>query len=105
MTTGLGLLPRAISTSTGAEVQRPVATVVIGGLITSTLLTLIVVPAIYRFFEPKSFSKSNPNRTRSSQQLNEPQMVHEAGSVPAPHMLEPKEKDGSDLVTEDSRRS
>jgi len=49
----LGLLPRAISTSAGAEVQRPLATVVIGGLVTSTLLTLLLLPAIYRFFEPK----------------------------------------------------
>jgi cobalt-zinc-cadmium resistance protein CzcA len=52
LTTGLGLLPRAISSSTGAEVQQPVATVVIGGLVSSTLLTLLVLPAIYRFFEP-----------------------------------------------------
>jgi cobalt-zinc-cadmium resistance protein CzcA len=43
----------AFSTSAGAEVQRPLATVVIGGLITSTLLTLVVLPAIYRWFEPK----------------------------------------------------
>ncbi|HMJ43818.1 MAG TPA: CusA/CzcA family heavy metal efflux RND transporter [Pseudolabrys sp.] len=43
----LGFLPMAISTSAGAEVQRPLATVVIGGLITATLLTLLVIPAIY----------------------------------------------------------
>ena len=42
-----GFLPMAISTSAGAEVQRPLATVVIGGLITATLLTLLVLPAIY----------------------------------------------------------
>lgn len=48
---GLGFLPMALSTSEGAEVQQPLATVVIGGLITSTLLTLIVLPAIYRWFE------------------------------------------------------
>jgi cobalt-zinc-cadmium resistance protein CzcA len=53
----LGLLPRAISTSAGAEVQRPLATVVIGGLVTSTLLTLLLLPAIYRFFEPKGFQQ------------------------------------------------
>jgi cobalt-zinc-cadmium resistance protein CzcA len=46
----LGFLPMAISTSAGAEVQRPLATVVIGGLITSTLLTLLVLPAIYHWF-------------------------------------------------------
>ncbi len=48
----LGFLPMAISTSAGAEVQRPLATVVIGGLITCTILTLLVLPAIYRWFEP-----------------------------------------------------
>jgi cobalt-zinc-cadmium resistance protein CzcA len=47
----LGFVPMAMSTGTGAEVQRPLATVVIGGLITSTLLTLLVLPAIYRWFE------------------------------------------------------
>jgi cobalt-zinc-cadmium resistance protein CzcA len=48
----LGFLPMAISTSAGAEIQRPLATVVIGGLITSTILTTFVVPAIYSFFAP-----------------------------------------------------
>ncbi|MCA9135136.1 MAG: efflux RND transporter permease subunit, partial [Planctomycetales bacterium] len=43
----LGFLPMAISTSDGAEIQRPLATVVIGGLITSTLLTCLVIPAVY----------------------------------------------------------
>lgn len=43
----LGFLPMAISTSSGAEVQRPLATVVIGGLISATLLTLLVLPAVY----------------------------------------------------------
>jgi len=47
----LGFVPMALSTGTGAEVQRPLATVVIGGLITSTLLTLLVLPAMYRWFE------------------------------------------------------
>ncbi|MGH7929664.1 MAG: efflux RND transporter permease subunit, partial [Candidatus Binatia bacterium] len=47
----LGFLPMAISTSVGAEVQRPLATVVIGGLITSTLLTLLVVPSLYLYIE------------------------------------------------------
>lgn len=46
----LGFVPMALSTSVGAEVQRPIATVVIGGLITATLLTLLVLPALYRRF-------------------------------------------------------
>jgi cobalt-zinc-cadmium resistance protein CzcA len=40
----------ALATSAGAEVQRPLATVVIGGLVTSTLLTLLVLPSVYRWF-------------------------------------------------------
>jgi cobalt-zinc-cadmium resistance protein CzcA len=46
----LGFVPMALSTGAGAEVQRPLATVVIGGLVTSTLLTLLVVPAVYAWF-------------------------------------------------------
>jgi len=49
----LGFVPMAVSASAGAEVQRPLATVVIGGLVTCTLLTLLVLPAIYRWFEPR----------------------------------------------------
>jgi cobalt-zinc-cadmium resistance protein CzcA len=49
----LGFIPMALSGSAGAEVQRPLATVVIGGLLTSTALTLLVLPTIYRWFEPK----------------------------------------------------
>lgn len=47
----LGFLPMALSTSGGAEVQKPLATVVIGGLISATLLTLIVLPVLYYYFE------------------------------------------------------
>ena len=46
----LGFVPMALATGTGAEVQRPLATVVIGGLVTSTFLTLLVLPALYRIF-------------------------------------------------------
>ncbi len=49
----LGFLPMALSHGAGAEVQRPLATVVIGGLVTSTLLTLIVLPVLYALFFPK----------------------------------------------------
>ena len=47
----LGFIPMALATSAGAEVQRPLATVVIGGLITSTLLTLLILPMLYAWFE------------------------------------------------------
>jgi cobalt-zinc-cadmium resistance protein CzcA len=49
----LALIPFLFATGPGSEVQRPLAIVVIGGLITSTLLTLVVVPTLYRFFEEK----------------------------------------------------
>lgn len=49
----LGFLPMALSESNGAEVQRPLATVVIGGLVTSTLLTLLVVPTLYNWLEKR----------------------------------------------------
>jgi cobalt-zinc-cadmium resistance protein CzcA len=45
----LGFIPMALNTGIGAEVQRPLATVVIGGLVTATMLTLIVLPAIYKW--------------------------------------------------------
>jgi len=49
----LGFVPMALANGTGAEVQRPLATVVIGGIISSTLLTLIVLPGLYRIFRSK----------------------------------------------------
>ena len=49
----LGFVPMALATGTGAEVQRPLATVVIGGIISSTLLTLVVLPGLYRIFRSK----------------------------------------------------
>ncbi|MEE9372019.1 MAG: CusA/CzcA family heavy metal efflux RND transporter [Saprospiraceae bacterium] len=55
----LGFLPMALSTSAGAEVQRPLATVVIGGLITATILTLIILPVMYYMIE-KSSNKISP---------------------------------------------
>ncbi|MBT8245812.1 CusA/CzcA family heavy metal efflux RND transporter, partial [Winogradskyella sp.] len=55
----LGFLPMAVSTNAGAEVQRPLATVVIGGLVTSTILTLIVLPVLYAWFENKKELKIN----------------------------------------------
>jgi heavy metal efflux system protein len=50
----LGFLPMALSTSVGAEVQRPLATVMIGGVVTSTMLTLLILPTLYLMFGPRA---------------------------------------------------
>ncbi|MEO1895973.1 MAG: efflux RND transporter permease subunit, partial [Methylococcales bacterium] len=50
----LGFIPMALNTGIGAEVQRPLATVVIGGIVSSTLLTLLVLPALYRLLHHRS---------------------------------------------------
>ena len=55
----LGFLPMAVSTNAGAEVQRPLATVVVGGLVSATILTLIVLPVLYAWFENKKELKVN----------------------------------------------
>jgi len=55
----LGFLPMALATSAGAEVQKPLATVVIGGLLSSTVLTLIVLPCLYIFFEKIGNKRTN----------------------------------------------
>jgi cobalt-zinc-cadmium resistance protein CzcA len=57
----LGFIPMAIATSAGAEVQKPLATVVIGGLITSTLLTLLLLPSLYSWFERE---RAKPDTTK-----------------------------------------
>ncbi len=54
----LGFVPMALATGTGAEVQKPLATVVIGGLVSSTLLTLVVLPALYRIFEGRRAARA-----------------------------------------------
>ena len=54
VTTALGLIPLLIASGTGSEVQKPLATVVVGGLVTSTLLTLLVIPALYKWFAKES---------------------------------------------------
>lgn len=54
----LGFLPMAIATGTGAEVQRPLATVVIGGIISSTILTLLDLPLLYRLAYRKDAAES-----------------------------------------------
>ena len=55
----LGFIPMAIATGTGAEVQRPLATVVIGGIISSTLLTLLILPVVYRWMN----ESAQPNQS------------------------------------------
>ncbi|WP_339622828.1 CusA/CzcA family heavy metal efflux RND transporter [uncultured Winogradskyella sp.] len=62
----LGFLPMAISTNAGAEVQRPLATVVIGGLFTATLLTLLVLPVLYSYFNSVTDKKRKPNKANLS---------------------------------------
>jgi cobalt-zinc-cadmium resistance protein CzcA len=56
----LGFVPMALSTGVGAEVQRPLATVVIGGVLSSTLLTLLVLPVLYHFFGPRQGEMKHP---------------------------------------------
>ena len=59
-----GFIPMAFSSSTGSEVQRPLATVVIGGLFTSTLLTLLLLPVLYEWvFEKDRLTEVNQNGT------------------------------------------
>jgi cobalt-zinc-cadmium resistance protein CzcA len=59
----LGFVPMAIATGTGAEVQRPLATVVIGGILSSTMLTLLVLPLLYRLIH-----RNDPSETESDRQ-------------------------------------
>ena len=54
LTTALGLIPLLYATGTGSEVQAPLATVVVGGLVSSTILTLLVIPAVYKWFVPRA---------------------------------------------------
>ena len=60
MVATLGFIPMAFSHGAGAEVQKPLATVVIGGLVTSSLLTLLVLPAIYPWFDPPARPNTDP---------------------------------------------
>jgi len=69
----LGFVPMAIATGTGAEVQKPLATVVIGGLISATLLTLLVLPALYA-----QFSSVLPTSRSEAVQLSLPRNISRA---------------------------
>ncbi|MCA8894310.1 MAG: efflux RND transporter permease subunit, partial [Amphiplicatus sp.] len=64
----LGLIPMLLSTGVGAETQRPLASVVVGGLLTSTALTLILLPVIYEWMEMRG-RKSEPSPARGDLEL------------------------------------
>jgi cobalt-zinc-cadmium resistance protein CzcA len=55
----IGLLPAALARGVGSDVQRPLATVIVGGLVTATLLTLLVVPSMYLLLE-RRFDRAHP---------------------------------------------
>jgi heavy metal efflux system protein len=65
----LGFVPMAIATGTGAEVQRPLATVVIGGILSSTFLTLIVLPVLYAWFEHERHAPAVATHSTSKPQV------------------------------------
>jgi cobalt-zinc-cadmium resistance protein CzcA len=68
----LGFLPMALSNGAGAEVQRPLATVVIGGLITATLLTLFVLPALYMLVHRKRTEDGGARRVTEARRVGSP---------------------------------
>jgi len=74
----LGFLPMALSTSAGAEVQKPLATVVIGGLISATLLTLVVLPVLYLLFT----KDGEPNPKAAAQAADDAKHAAEKGEAP-----------------------
>ena len=77
----LGFIPMALSHGAGAEVQRPLATVVIGGLITATLLTLLVLPLLYLLFERRQAQREALERVTGEHAPLVPASVE--GGIPA----------------------
>ena len=78
--------PAPIRLTTGAEVQKPLATVVIGGLISATLLTLVVLPALYaRFAKPPEPNEPEPRHRSPPMQDTADTEFSEANSEPAAH--------------------
>jgi len=65
----LGLIPLLYATGTGSEVQRPLATVVVGGLVSSTILTLLVIPALYRWFMPAAIEDARADDERIAEKI------------------------------------
>ncbi|MCB9637440.1 MAG: efflux RND transporter permease subunit [Myxococcales bacterium] len=88
LTDAIGFLPMAIATSSGAEVQRPLATVVIGGIFTSMLLTLFVLPSVYALWGPPTLNPRPPHEEP------EPHATEEADqlSIESPALLESPDK-------------
>lgn len=80
----LGLVPFLFATGPGSEVQRPLAVVVIGGLITSTLLTLVVLPALYRWFDVKPKRDDEQEEEPTSKQIGKTE--HEAANNQGNHI-------------------
>jgi cobalt-zinc-cadmium resistance protein CzcA len=76
MVAGIGFMPMAIAQGAGAEVQRPLATVVIGGIISSTVLTLLLLPTIYRWVERRS---ADSHRQENLPPVGFDQSAQEAG--------------------------
>jgi cobalt-zinc-cadmium resistance protein CzcA len=68
---GFGFIPMALATTPGAEIQRPLATVVIGGLLTSTILTCLVLPAIYPWFTRPGMTKGAPHSADAIHKIDE----------------------------------
>ena len=77
---GLGFLPMAFNSGMGAEVQRPLATVVIGGLISSTLLTLVLLPTVYVWLEERKAAK-RPNDLGSDRRIRPSWQTSQAASA------------------------
>lgn len=72
----MGLLPKLMSNGTGAEIQRPLATVIFGGLISATLLTLLVIPSFYRFIN----RRVDRNRSEKNRLLNRRKSLLKVGA-------------------------
>lgn len=72
----LGLVPFLFATGPGSEIQRPLAIVVIGGLLSSTLLTLVLVPVVYGYFSGERTDKTAKTKSRKSQEADMPVEIH-----------------------------